>query len=506
MASKLQALAIFPLLGVAAAACVSSGDQTTINNLFSSGGAGTIVQLCAGTTLSVTGTITFTADNQELSTSGYPTDDTRAIIQPAAGSNVSMLLSGYGFDGLRVKNIQFDGLRPSLGLVENGGATIELGQSSNGIEISNIVSKNARAWSCLHLIQGGTDTPCTNVTISNNQIGPCGNEGHNSAGVAQWADGISFACRDSLIENNYVEGSTDGGIVLFGAPGTTVQGNTIVSSMTDAGFGAINMVDYLYDGSYANVVVTNNTITGQKLFNAGIAIGAFAWSFNDDSFLQGPATVTNNVFSGNIPFAIGVNGWTGGLTVTGNDVSGVSSPSSDYSDANSCVTATRDLWEQSAHLAYYPSGLTGTSNLQSGFVAAASNSTNFICTTPPLPSSVSYGLNELAAAPNTVLANLHKSILTQYQGDNNIVTYNTSTGEYVAVWSSGHTSTVCESDPSACSCNFQGDGNWVTYLSGVAQFSTNTANEGQLLTFLNESPWIEITNSAGEVVWDTTDA
>lgn len=119
MASKLQALAIFPLLGVAAAACVSSGDQTTINNLFSSGGAGTIVQLCASTTLSVTGTITFTADNQELSTSGYPTDDTRAIIQPAAGSNVSMLLSGYGFDGLRVKNIQFDGLRPSLGLVES---------------------------------------------------------------------------------------------------------------------------------------------------------------------------------------------------------------------------------------------------------------------------------------------------------------------------------------------------------------------------------------------------
>lgn len=112
-----------------------------------------------------------------------------------------------------------------------------------------------------------------------------------------------------------VEGSTDGGIVLFGAPGTTVQGNTIVSSATDSGFGAINMVDYLYDGSYANVVVTNNTITGQKLFNAGIAIGAYAWSFNDDTFLQGPATITNNVFSGNIPFAIGVNGWTGGLTV-----------------------------------------------------------------------------------------------------------------------------------------------------------------------------------------------
>ena len=118
MVSNLRTLAIFPLLGFAVAACVSSGDQTTINNLFKSGGAGTVVQLCAGTTISITDTITFTADNQELSTSGYPTDDTRAIIQPASGSNVSMLLSGYGFNDLRVKNIQFDSLRPSLGLVE----------------------------------------------------------------------------------------------------------------------------------------------------------------------------------------------------------------------------------------------------------------------------------------------------------------------------------------------------------------------------------------------------
>jgi hypothetical protein len=95
-----------------------------------------------------------------------------------------------------------------------------------------------------------------------------------------------------------------------------VRGNTIISSATDSGFGAINMVDFLYDGSYANVLVTNNTITGQKLFNAGIAVGAYAWSFNDDTFLTGPATITDNTFTGNIPFAIAVNSWTNGLTVS----------------------------------------------------------------------------------------------------------------------------------------------------------------------------------------------
>lgn len=39
------------------------------------------------------------------------------------------------------------------------------------------------------------------------------------------------------------------------------------------------MVDYLYGGSYANILVTGNTVTGQKQFGAGIAVGVNAWSF-----------------------------------------------------------------------------------------------------------------------------------------------------------------------------------------------------------------------------------
>ncbi|QKX53895.1 uncharacterized protein TRUGW13939_00975 [Talaromyces rugulosus] len=494
-------------LGLAAAACVSSGDQNTINSLFQSGGAGTVVQLCAGTVLSVSDAITFTADNQELSTSGYPTDDTRGTIQAAANSNASTLITGYGFDGLKLTNIQVDGLRPSLGAVEDGGANIELGQASSGIVVSNIASRNSRGWSCLHVIQSGDSTaPCTNVTISNNQIGPCGNEGTNSAGAGQWADGISFACQDSLIENNHVSGSTDGGIVLFGAPGTKVQGNTIVSSPTDTGFGAINMVDWLYDGSYANVVVTNNTITGDKLFNVGIAIGAYVWGFSDGTNpLQGPATVTDNVFSGNITFPIAINGWTNGLTATGNDVSGVTNPNSAFSESNDCSAATKALWTENAHLSYYPAGLTGSSNLQTDFVAAKNNATAFLCTTAPLPASVSYAPNELNVGPGSTLANLHNGIVTNYQGDNNIVTSNTSTGDYVTLWASGNTSSTCGSDATACSCVFQSDGNFVTDVSGQAQFSSGTTNTGHTLTFLNQSPWIQITDESGKVVWTTAD-
>lgn len=114
-------LSVFLPLGLAAAACVSSGDQNTINSLFQSGGAGTVVQLCPSAVLSVSDAITFTADNQELSTSGYPTDDTRGTIQAAANSNASTLITGYGFNGLKLTSIQVDGLRPSLGSVEGTG-------------------------------------------------------------------------------------------------------------------------------------------------------------------------------------------------------------------------------------------------------------------------------------------------------------------------------------------------------------------------------------------------
>jgi hypothetical protein len=104
--------------------------------------------------------------------------------------------------------------------------------------------------------------------------------------------------------------------VIFGAPGTTVDANTITSSTIDAGFGAINMVDATYNGNYANVQVTNNHIQGERLFSVGIAIGSCVWGYPCVPFsYTGPARVTGNTISGNVAFAIPINGWTDGLTV-----------------------------------------------------------------------------------------------------------------------------------------------------------------------------------------------
>ena len=90
-------------------------------------------------------------------------------------------------------------------LIIGSGANIELGGGGSGVVISQVASRNPRGWSCMHLSESGqTDNPCTNVTITNNDIGPCGQEGKDAAGNPQWSDGISFACRDSLISQNIV--------------------------------------------------------------------------------------------------------------------------------------------------------------------------------------------------------------------------------------------------------------------------------------------------------------
>lgn len=36
-----------------------------------------------------------------------------------------------------------------------------------------------------------------------------------------------MACADSHVHGNWVKGATDGGIVLFGSPGTVVENNTV---------------------------------------------------------------------------------------------------------------------------------------------------------------------------------------------------------------------------------------------------------------------------------------
>ena len=201
-------LPLATLVALASGACISSGDENTVNSALSTGGAGAIVQLCASALIQVAGQITFTAENQEISTEGYPTDDTRGTIQIATGNNASTIIGGGSFSGIRIQNIQIDGNRPNAGTQQDGGANIEIGGLATGQVVSHVASRNPRGWSCLHIIgSGNTASPCANATIINNDIGPCGQSGTDSAGNGLWADGISLDCTDSLVQDNTVSTS-----------------------------------------------------------------------------------------------------------------------------------------------------------------------------------------------------------------------------------------------------------------------------------------------------------
>jgi hypothetical protein len=70
------------------------------------------------------------------------------------------------------------------------------------------------------------------------------------------------------------------------------------------------------------------------------------------------------------------------LQVTGNDISGVNKPVPSYATDNQCTGPVRALFESSAILNYYPSGIRGAKDLQSDFVSSSGNGTNFICAGP----------------------------------------------------------------------------------------------------------------------------
>ena len=178
-----------------------------------------------------------------------------------------------------------------------------------------------RGWSCLHVAEG--PLACRNVTIQNNDLGPCGSDAFQ-----QWADGISLSCQSSLVQGNTIVDATDGGIVIFGAPYSTIRNNHI-HVKTRTMLGGINMVDVLPwkpEGNYSGVTVENNLIEGgfatdfgndtmgknnaSAMIKIGMAIGPRIW-FSDNRYGTNQttgATIQNNMLSGAFAFGIAVSG------------------------------------------------------------------------------------------------------------------------------------------------------------------------------------------------------
>ncbi|MCX4597508.1 right-handed parallel beta-helix repeat-containing protein [Streptomyces sp. NBC_01549] len=290
--------------------CIASGTEEAINAALVGEGAQAV--LCPGAVFSLHHEVRFTAPRQQLYTQGRPTGASRAVLRVADASLTNAVM-GYYQEGAAVRNIEVDGDRDRLGWAQ-GGALVEMGGTNNQV-VEGVYVHDTRSWSGIHFAGGKIhdSTPtCQNGRIVDNTVGPSGSDKDR-----KWADGISLDCGHSLVEDNTVTDATDGGIVIFGAPGSTIQHNT-VTARTRTLLGGINMVDYYpTDGNYTGTVVRDNTIDAKGAFiKVGIAMGSQVWDCPTDTVYGG--TVKDNTLTGaHFGYgyaASGVRDW----TVTGN--------------------------------------------------------------------------------------------------------------------------------------------------------------------------------------------
>ncbi len=272
------------------AQCISSGNQSDIQNSLNGIGAEAI--LCPDAVFELDDTIYFTADSQSIYTEGYPTDSTRAFLR-IVGKNIAMAVSGEGNDYISLKNVIIDGNRPNLGIAD--GALINFGR---GVEDHNVEGQvvewvkafEPRGWTIIYF--GG---PCRGALARNNELGP--------AGKAEYiiADGISLECPNSTIENNTIIDATDGGIVIFESPGSLIANNTIRAENRIMFYG-ISMEDYWpLDGNFTGTRVIGNIIDASgAMIRRGIGMGPYVGCANpeQDTLRSRGAVISGNTLMG----------------------------------------------------------------------------------------------------------------------------------------------------------------------------------------------------------------
>lgn len=304
-----------------AGSCIPSGDQNSINRALKGPGAQAV--LCPRARFRLTGTVVFTARDQQLYTQGKPTDHTRAVLIVADPAHPRAILGR--FSGIRIGHILVDGNRRRLGGPFNRWAPelIEIGgREPDGRGVTDQVVEWVRAydpigWSILHVYESGNPkSPCAGVTITHNLLGPAGTGGPRwPNGGGPWADGISLACTKSTVSYNRVINATDGGIVVFGAPGSIIEHNSVETvpgtySSGQQEFGGINLVDWKpYEGDYEGTRVRYNTVDAEDGFMViGIAMGRAVLGSHREQALRGALVEGNTVKGARMGYGLAIGG------------------------------------------------------------------------------------------------------------------------------------------------------------------------------------------------------
>ncbi|HKO54575.1 MAG TPA: hypothetical protein VJ276_01785 [Thermoanaerobaculia bacterium] len=333
-------LATLSLAAAAGAACIPGTSPGAIQTELN---AGRNAVLCQNATFNITYMITFAVNGTQIYTEGAPTGATRAKLRIASAA-VQTIIYGVDKSNIQIRNVIIDGARPTYGYVRpNAEGLIRIGGNASGQKVQYVEAYEPRGWTAMAIYHGdlvwnGTAWVggCTAATITNNFI-------HDSGDVEtrNWADGISLSCRNSYVGYNTVQDATDGGIVVFGSPGSTIEFNT-VRNINRTGLGGICMVDTTYRrwvslgavqteaGDFTGTSVQYNTVEANAEYCGlfcfptrlyiGIAMGPRIWWCSPPngvvSVYGGKAIgnhLTGNAMANGMP-ADGVLNW----TATGN--------------------------------------------------------------------------------------------------------------------------------------------------------------------------------------------
>jgi len=293
-----------------ASGCIPSGTEADINAVLS--GPDSRAVLCPKAIFRLSHRIVLSSDGQQLYTEQLPTDDSRARIE-VTDPNLSTAIFSRA-SNISVHHLIVDGARTRLGRDPKGEALIDLGGDVSGINMDHVRAFDPRGWSVLHVIEGSKG--CSGARVAYNDLGPSGHPN------GEWADGISFACRRGFIQHNTITDPSDGGIVIFGAPGTLVEDNLIVTRSNTL-LGGINLVDYgPYNGDYTGTIVRHNRIQASGGYiKVGIAAGPAVWGDRNGRIVRGAAITDNTIVGDNIGFGIAADG-VADFTITGNRAQG----------------------------------------------------------------------------------------------------------------------------------------------------------------------------------------
>eukprot|EP00978_Attheya_sp_CCMP212_P027958 scaffold95153_cov42-Attheya_sp.AAC.1 len=294
--------------------CIPSGDQRSINKALVGDFAEAV--LCPGAVFDLTAPIEFTNSHQIIYTQGDPIGSTRAtlrIVHPSVATAVNMLSQDYA----ELSHVMIDWNRKELGRTDAmsyGDALIRAGDEATGQIVRNVDVWDARTWSILHMTEGDILNRCAGALMENNMFGHVGN--HTPA---FGANGISMACTHSIVRNNTIIDASDVGLVLFGALGSIIEDNEIISNSQAINVG-ISLVDFgPFDGSFNGTIVRGNVIKAKNAtIGVGVAMGPRISQCMNEGYvtehLLWGAVVTGNVLMGEhmqYGFAIdGVKDWT----------------------------------------------------------------------------------------------------------------------------------------------------------------------------------------------------